>query len=68
MLNAIHNGPVDVVKKYKSLGFTEITANDGYTAMACNKFKVTEQINNFKRNIEYEEIEPEQVNLEEYLD
>lgn len=68
VLEAVHNGPVDVVKKYEEIGFTPITADENYTKMACNKFKVTEQINNFKRNIDYEEIEPEQVNLEEYID
>ena len=68
ILDAIHDGPIDVVQMYEGLNFTPIAANDKYTIMSCNKFKVAKEIDNFKRNIEYHDDYVEHVNLEEILD
>lgn len=67
VLEAIHNGPVDVVKKYEDIGFTQIAEIEDYTVMSCNKFKVTNELKNFEKQIEYESVEPEKVNLESLL-
>ncbi len=68
ILEAVHDGPVDVVKLYENLGFTKISADEKYTFMSCNKFKVAKEIDSFKKNIDYEEINEENINLEEYID
>ena len=67
-LKAIHNGPVDVVKKYKELGFTQISASEKYTDMSCNRFKVKEQLAKFRGQISYKSVPEEKVNLEHFLD
>lgn len=68
-LKAIHNGPKDVVKKYKSLGFTEIDSDGHYTLMHCNKHKVMSQINKFSEQINYKEAKDDEFcDLEQFLD
>ena len=67
-LQAIHNGPVDVVKKYKDLGFITIGASEKYTDMECNRYKVKEQLNKFKELIVYSPKKGEKTNLEQFLD
>ena len=52
-LEAIHNGPIDVVKKYQGLGFVKHGESERYTEMSCNKFKVQEQLQNFAKQISY---------------
>lgn len=66
-LDAIHNGPVDVVKKYKNLGFIINSETANYTEMSCNKHKVREQLNNFEKQINYTPIQEEHVNLEQLI-
>ena len=63
-LEAIHNGPVDVVKKYQDLGFTINSESSNYTEMSCNKYKVEEQLKKFAKQIEYNSSNEEHVNLE----
>lgn len=66
-LEAIHNGPVDVVKKYQELGFTTNNSSEDYTNMTCNKFKVEEQLKKFASQIDYTPVEEEYIKLEDII-
>lgn len=67
-LEAIHNGPVDVVKKYEKLGFTKNSELKYYTVMSINKFKVQKALNNLQKQIEYIKDEQHSINLDLFLD
>ena len=68
VLEAIHNGPVNVIDKYEKLGFTAISSDGNYTLMTCNKFKVAEELKKFKNEIEYIETDPEKIDSKEFID
>lgn len=63
-LYAITNGPVDTVSKYKNLNFKE-TSNRYATKveMEISAPRVKETINNLDTRLNYEPVEPENVNL-----
>ena len=67
-LKAVTDGPFDVVKKYESRGFKKNPASVQYTEMRCNKHKIKEQLEEFPFTLEYEELEPENIKLDDTLD
>lgn len=68
-LKAINDGPFDVVDKYEKLGFKrEHCPTDEYTKMHCNKHRMAAELKEFPFEIDYEEVEPEKVNLNQFLD
>lgn len=67
-LSAVNDGPFNVVDKYKKLGFVKDMTTYPYSKMACNKYKVKEQIGNLSEVIKYSEVNPEKVNLADILD
>ena len=66
-LNAVKDGPVDVISLYEKLGFkkTYRAVDDGvYQPMEMNKFKLKEQIKKLESVIDYQEEKTSQeVNL-----
>jgi hypothetical protein len=67
-LSAVNDGPFNVVDKYKKLGFVKDMTTYPYSKMACNKYKVKDQIGNLSEVIKYSEVNPEKVNLADILD
>jgi hypothetical protein len=68
ILEAIHNGPVDVLKKYEELGFTKNTELKDYTVMSSNKFKIKEALHKLQKQIEYIEEKQQAIDLDLFLD
>lgn len=67
-LSAVNDGPFDVVNKYKQLGFIKDLTSYPYSKMACNKYKVKEQIPKLNNIIDYQEEKSSQIDLTEILD
>lgn len=67
-LDAVKNGPFNVIEKYEKLKFKKDPTTHPYTKMVCNKHKIAEQLKEFPYEIEYKEIKPTRTNLLEYLD
>lgn len=69
-LDAITDGPFDVVKLYERLGFRKDYSdrNFGYVPMSCTAQKIQEQLKNFSKYIEYNDVKLEKINLMEFLD
>lgn len=67
-LKAVTDGPFDVVKKYESRGFKKNPASQTYTEMRCNKHKIKEQLEEYPYTLDYTELEPEKINLDDTLD
>lgn len=67
-LEAVTNGPYDVISKYESVGFTQEKDVDSRIKMNCRKYKVKEQLKEFQFQMEYTPLKSEHVSLEEYLD
>lgn len=71
-LNAVLDGPFDIINKYLNLGFKEgkVLTNRGheYLNMFCNKHKIAEQLKELPFHIGYQEItENKHVNLNKIL-
>lgn len=66
-LEAVNDSPIDVVKKYLSLGFKITSAEGRYTQMSINRYKIKEQLEILKNRIKYEVCEPKEANLEQFL-
>lgn len=69
ILDAVNNGPFNVVKKYENLGFKKDRTTFPYTKMVCNKHKIAEQLKELPFIIDYiPHKEEEIVNLNKILD
>lgn len=66
-LDAVKDGPVDVISLYEKLGFKKVynSIDDGvYQPMEMNKFKLKEQLKNLEKLINYKDIKKsEEINL-----
>ena len=67
-LDAVNNGPFNVVDKYETLGFKKDPTTQPYTKMICNKYKIADQLQNFSRDIFYESSNNVKVDLNQFLD
>lgn len=67
-LKAVTDGPFDVVKKYEARGFKKNPASQIYTEMRCNKHKIKEQLEEYPFTLDYTELEPEKIKLDDTLD
>ncbi len=52
-LDAITDGPFDLIAKYEELGFREDKKPSKYISMFCNKHKIAEQLRELPFEIEY---------------
>ena len=70
ILDAVIDGPFDVVKKYEELGFLEDLPSKiiGYSTMTCNKFKAAEQLKKLSASIEYRKCNNEKTDLNQFTD
>ena len=70
ILDAVVDGPFDVVKKYEELGFIEDLPSKivGYSTMTCNKFKAAEQLKKLSASIEYRKCNNEKTDLNQFID
>lgn len=66
-LEAITDGPFNVVKKYEQLGFKQEGFINQYIKMHCNKFKIKEQLQKLSSLLDYTETEPEKTDLNIFL-
>lgn len=68
-LKAVADGPFNIVEKYENIGFKkDIDQDSDYINMTCNKYKVKEQLENFKKTQEYSELDNERVLLYKIID
>ncbi len=67
-LEAITNGPYDTVRKYEKLGFKQFDTYPTKVTMETTAAKIKNTLNEMSGRIEYEEVEPEKVNLSKELD
>ena len=68
-LDAVQNGPFDVVSKYEELGFKKDPTSTPYTRMVCSKYKIKEQLKELSSIISYiKSNSSEKINLEHTLD
>ena len=67
-LDAVTDGPFELVSKYEELGFKEDKKPSKYISMFCNKHKIAEQLRELPFDIEYHETcEIKHTNLLKYL-
>ncbi len=67
-LDAVTDGPFELVSKYEELGFKEDKKPSKYISMFCNKHKIAEQLRELPFDIEYNETgEVKHTNLLKYL-
>lgn len=64
ILDAVQDGPYNVIKKYETLGFIKDPTSMIYSAMVCNKYKINEQIERLAKIIDYSKTSIKEVNLE----
>ena len=62
-LEAITNGPYDTVSKYKHLGFQQTDVLPTKVKMETTAPKVKTTLQNLSNTIQYEQVEPEKINL-----
>lgn len=67
-LDAIQDGPFNVVEKYEALGFKKDPTTFPYTEMVCKKYKIKEQLKELPFTISYKNASQERINLERTLD
>lgn len=67
-LDAVQDGPFDVISKYEKLGFKKDPTTPIYTAMVCNKYKIEEQLKKLSSFINYQKTSSEKINLEHTID
>ncbi len=68
VLDAVNNGPFNIIEKYKNFGFKPHEVSIRYTTMRCNKNNREDQIKLLKKEIEYYPISSdENVNLDQFL-
>lgn len=68
VLDAVNNGPFNIIEKYKNFGFKPHEVSIKYTTMRCNKNNREEQIKQLKKEIEYHPISSnENVDLNQFL-
>lgn len=67
-LDAVQDGPFDVVSKYEKLGFKKDPTTIPYTRMICGKYKIKEQLKELPFLVDYSKSSPERTNLEFSLD
>lgn len=69
VLDAVNNGPFNIIRKYEAFGFKKYSISNDYTNMRCNKYKREEQIRQFERDIEYiPENLDENTDLNQFID
>ena len=67
-LDAITDGPVNVIEKYKQLGFKDDHIfNKGYVQMSCNKHRINDQLKELPFEIDYIESIAEKTDLRSFL-
>ena len=67
-LDAVTDGPFELVSKYEELGFKEDKKPSKYISMFCNKHKIAEQLRELPFDIEYNETgDVKHTNLLKYL-
>ena len=65
-LDAVKDGPIDVISIYEQLGFKKIfrVCDNKYQPMEMHRFKLKESINKLEKIIDYtEELAKEEINL-----
>lgn len=67
-LEAVTDGPYDVIKKYESIGFKQEKAVDSKVKMNCRKYKIKEQLKEFPYLFNYTKTSSENISLKEFLD
>ncbi|MBE7711495.1 MAG: hypothetical protein E7Z92_05075 [Cyanobacteria bacterium SIG31] len=68
-LEAVENGPFNVVKKYEELGFKkQLGEYSGYTKMVSNKYNTDLQLKSLAKELDYVECKPEKTDLNMFLD
>lgn len=68
-LEAVTDGPYDVIKKYKDLGFKQNGCSTiGYVEMSSNKYNIAKQETTLSREFEYTRISPLKVDLNRFID
>lgn len=67
-LDAVTDGPFDVVTKYEKLGFKKDPTSVQYAKMRCNKHKIKEQLRELPFKHTYTKLDGERVYLEDFLD
>lgn len=63
-LDAVQDGPFDVISKYEKLGFKKDPTTIPYTRMICGKYKIKEQLKELPFLVNYSKSSPERTNLE----
>ncbi len=68
-LEAVEDGPYNVIKKYEELGFKKQNGEyQGYTSMVSNKYNSNIQIKNLSKELDYIKTEPEKTDLNTFID
>ena len=69
VLDAVNNGPFNIIEKYKTLGFKINSVGDKYTNMRCKKYQRDEQLKNLEKIIDYESCSSEEnIDLCQFID
>ena len=67
-LNAITDGPFELISKYEELGFKPDKKPSRYISMFCNKHRISEQLQEFPYELEYTETgDTKHLNLVKFL-
>ena len=69
ILDAVNNGPFNIIEKYKSFGFKINSVGDKYTNMRCKERQRDEQLKNLEKIIDYIPCESEEnIDLTQFID
>ncbi len=67
-LQAVTDGPFDVISKYKNLGFKDLGMEGDYVEMSCNKYKIEEKLTELSSIIDYKAVKnPENICIEDLI-
>lgn len=67
-LEAVTDGPFNVIKKYEELGFkNEGCSKFGYIDMVSNKFNIDNQIKTLSKELEFTELVAQKVDMDKFL-
>lgn len=67
-LDAVTDGPFDVIKKYEQLGFKQEGFVDKYIKMRCSKYKIKDQLQKLPTILDYTQTNPVETDLNSLLD
>lgn len=69
VLDAVNNGPFNIIEKYKTFGFKINSVGDKYTNMRCKERQRDEQLKNLEKIIDYTPCETEEnIDLTQFID